>query len=109
MRELKEEAGLDGCRVFGTSKRVYQYDFPESFRRFRPDNVKGQRIEYVFALVPWDAAVRVDRVEVDGFVWADKSQLGKYIRRKEYLNLAQELYEEAIREIELGNGPGTEK
>ncbi|NOS68279.1 MAG: NUDIX domain-containing protein, partial [Candidatus Peribacteraceae bacterium] len=60
LRELKEEAGLDGCRVLGVSERVYQYDFPESFRRFRPDNVKGQRIEYVFALAPKDAIVTVD-------------------------------------------------
>src|SRR5437016_1222367 len=42
LRELKEEASLEGCRILGTSERVYQYDFPASFRRFRPDNIRGQ-------------------------------------------------------------------
>ena len=52
IRELQEEAGLTECRLIGVSPRVYQYDFPASFRRFRPDDVCGQRIQYVFALAP---------------------------------------------------------
>lgn len=96
LRELKEEAGLDGCRVLGVSARVYQYDFPESFRRFRPDNVKGQRIEYVFALAPKDASVTVDGVEVDNSVWVTLEQIPQYIKRREYLEIVKGLYAEAV-------------
>ena len=95
LRELKEEASLVGCRIIGTSGRIYQYEFPLSFRRFRPDNVRGQQIRYVFALAPKDAAVAVDGKEVDGSAWVDVSQLGQYIKRKEYLEIVQGLYEEA--------------
>ena len=95
LRELQEEAGLRDCQVIGTSERVYQYEFPASFRRFRPDNVRGQRIEYVFALAPTDATVTVDEKEVDGSVWVDVGQLGQYIKRKEYLVIVIGLYEEA--------------
>ena len=38
LRELKEESGLVG-KLVGKSETVYQYDFPDSYRRFRPDNV----------------------------------------------------------------------
>ncbi|NOS67341.1 MAG: NUDIX domain-containing protein, partial [Candidatus Peribacteraceae bacterium] len=99
LRELKEEAGLDGCRVLGVSERVYQYDFPESFRRFRPDNVKGQRIEYVFALAPKDAIVTVDGVEVDSSVWVEMEQVGQYVKRSEYLEIVKGLYDEATKFI----------
>lgn len=96
LRELKEEAGLDGCKMLGVSQRVYQYDFPASFRRFRPDNVKGQRIEYVFALAPKDAKVQVDGVEVDSSVWVEVDQLGQYVKRSEYLEIVRGLYDEAM-------------
>ena len=99
LRELNEEASLTGCTVLGVSARVYQYDFPESFRRFRPDNVKGQRIEYVFALAPKDAKVTVDGKEVDSSVWVDLSQLTQYIKRGEYVEIVQGLYEEAIERL----------
>lgn len=99
MRELKEEAGLTGCRALGMSGRVYQYDFPPSFRRFRPDNVKGQRIEFVFALASPDAAVGVDGREVNGHAWVCSAHLGRYIKRREYLDLVQGLYEETMHDI----------
>lgn len=99
MRELKEEAGLTGCRALGMSGRVYQYDFPASFRSFRPDNVKGQRIEYVLALAHPDAAVRVDGKEVDGHAWVGAAQVYQYIRRKQYLELVKQLYKEAVSHV----------
>lgn len=95
LRELQEEADLTGCRVLGRSQQVYQYDFPESFRKFRPDNVKGQRIEYVFALAPADARVTVDGVEVDQSVWVEVDKLGQFIKRSEYLEIVNGLFEEA--------------
>lgn len=95
LRELQEEAGLTGCRVIGTSKRVYQYDFPASFRRFRPDNVKGQHIAFVFALAPKNASITVDGKEVDGYAWVDGEYLPKYITRRQYLEIVRGLYKEA--------------
>ncbi len=99
VRELKEEASLEGCTVIGTSERVYQYEFPSSFRRFRPDDVCGQRIEYVFATAPQDPVVTVDGKEVDAYVWIPIEQLTKYVRRKEYLEIVRGLYEEALRAL----------
>ena len=96
LRELKEEASLTGCRVLGISTRVYQYEFPASFRRLRPDNVRGQRIAFVFALAATDAAIVVDGKEVDGFAWVDAGELPRYIKRKEYLALVKSVYAEAM-------------
>lgn len=96
LRELTEEAGLTGCTVIGTSERVYQYDFPASYRRFRPDNVKGQRIAYVLALAPAHAAVTVDGKEVDGYAWVDGDYLPKYIKRRQYLDIVKGLNQEAL-------------
>ena len=96
LRELNEEASLTGCTVLGVSARVYQYDFPESFRRFRPDNVKGQKICFIAALAGEDTAVTVDGKEVDEYVWTTLSEANKYIHRKEYLELVTEIYREAV-------------
>lgn len=104
LRELKEEAALTGCRVIGASERVYQYDFPASYRRFRPDNVCGQEIRFVFAVAPENPAVVVDGKEVDAYAWIDVSQLGTYMKRGEYLGIVEGLYQEAMRG--LGDGIG---
>ena len=95
LRELHEEASLSGCTVLGVSKEIYQYDFPPSYRRFRPDNVKGQHISFVFALAPENPAVVVDGKEVDGYVWVGEAELPQYLKRKQYLELVRGLYEEA--------------
>lgn len=95
VRELSEEAGLTQVTVVGASPRVYAYDFPASFRRFRPDSVKGQRIRFVFATAFPEAEVTVDGVEVDDAVWIPVSALSQYISRKEYRSLVEELYREA--------------
>ena len=95
LRELSEEAGIHSAKLIGKGSDVYQYDFPASYRRFRPDNVRGQRIEFVIATVPADTVVQVDRKEVDKFVWVSPSDLQRYIRRKEYLELVYRLIEEA--------------
>lgn len=94
LRELKEEAGATG-EIFGTSEKKYQYDFPESFRRFRPDNVKGQLIRFVFALADEHVKVEVDQNEIDGFLWVTPDELSKHLSRKEYLDLVRSLVQEA--------------
>jgi putative (di)nucleoside polyphosphate hydrolase len=94
LRELREEAGVDGVRILGRSREVYQYDFPASYRRFRPDHVRGQRIEYLIALAPDGVVVHPDGTEVDRYVWAFPEQLRLYIRRAEYLALVCGLVQE---------------
>ncbi len=96
VRELQEEAGLTGCRILGLSAKLYQYEFPQSFRRFRPDNVKGQQIRFLYALAPENARVHVDGKEIDNHLWVPIEKVGKYIRRKEYLQLINDLYREAM-------------
>jgi len=96
LRELKEEADISGVVVIGKSREVYQYDFPASYRRFRPDNVRGQRISYVFASVAGDVQVTVDQKEIDGFVWVSSKHLSQYIRRQAYRDLVQRLVQEAV-------------
>ncbi|MBI2117274.1 NUDIX domain-containing protein [Candidatus Peregrinibacteria bacterium] len=95
LRELQEEAGIAQVTVVGRSREVYQYDFPASYRRFRPDHVRGQRIAYVFAVAMGDVPVTVDQQEIDGFVWVSLEQLPHYIRRRAYEDLVRRLVQEA--------------
>lgn len=100
IRELQEEAGLTGATIGGTSNLIYQYDFPASYRKFRPDHICGQKILFVYGTIGRDAVVQVDNNEVNRFKWVVYTQLPKYIKRKEYLELVQNLYQEAIEKIE---------
>ncbi|MCB9808343.1 NUDIX hydrolase [Candidatus Peribacteria bacterium] len=95
LREIQEEAGIKPT-IIDTSDHVYQYDFPKSYRRFRPDNICGQRVEYVFATAPQDMEVTVDDEEIDAFVWVTHTELPKYIKRKAYRDLVLQLYHDGI-------------
>ena len=94
-REVLEEAGITP-KIIDTSSVVYQYDFPKSFRKFRPDNVKGQRIEYVFAIADPNQTVQVDGEEINQYAWVLPAQFSRYIKRREYLQIVQRVYEEGI-------------
>ncbi len=104
LRELHEEAGIASCAVMGKSVQVYEYDFPPSFRRFRPDNVCGQRIEYVYAVVDPQTPVTVDAQEIDGYAWIDISQLTRHITRGKYAGIVRALYNEALAAIKAKAG-----
>ena len=93
LRELKEEAGI-GANLLGKSQTVYQYDFPSSYRRFRPDNVCGQRLEFVIGVVEPEIKITVDNDEIDDYVWASLEDIGKHIKRKEYLDVIRKLVSE---------------
>ncbi len=95
LRELSEEAGVTGVRVLGISDKVYQYDFPLSYRRFRPDSVKGQHISFIYALAPADVSVQVDNKEINGYEWITRGQMGKRLRREAYRSLVEKMLEEA--------------
>ncbi|MDO8648245.1 MAG: NUDIX domain-containing protein [Candidatus Peregrinibacteria bacterium] len=96
LRELFEEAGIQGVSVLGKSEKCYKYDFPASYRRFRPDNVCGQCISYIYAMAPSDASIRVDEKEIDNHVWIYPSELKRYLKRKPYLTLVEELLQEGV-------------
>lgn len=95
VRELREEAGISGVRVLGVSEKVYKYDFPKSYRRFRPDNICGQKIAFVIGTVGRDAEPKLDGVEVNDCLWIRPKGLGKYVRRREYFQLVRGLVDEA--------------
>lgn len=96
LRELHEEAGIDSVEVLGEYSHEYRYDFPKSYRRFRPDRIKGQNISFIYARAKPEVSVVVDKQEVDRYIWVWPDQLHLYIRRKEYLEFVQRLVEEAI-------------
>lgn len=94
VRELAEEAGVR-AEPLKKSETAYEYDFPKSYRRFRPDNVCGQRVEFVFVrpLVA-DSEIRVDEHEIDDYAWVKPVDLAQYIKRKEYRALVEKLIQE---------------
>lgn len=94
-REIQEEAGIMP-EIIGTSDHCYQYDFPASYRRFRPDNVCGQKVEYFFGSIDPEAVVTVDQEEIDEHVWVKRSDIGRYIKRKAYLKLVTDLYDDGV-------------
>ncbi len=100
VRELREEAGISDVTVLGTSDLVYQYHFPASYRRFRPDHICGQRIQFVYGVCPVDTVVTVDGVEVDAYQWIESSKIGDVLKRKEYLKLVTALLGEAMEALE---------
>ena len=94
LRELQEEAGLALSSVRFTSTERYCYDFPpEYIRRYHPIN-DGQCLRFVVIEVPTDAQVRVDQEEVDSFVWVSPEELGKYLKRAEYLKIVRSVLRE---------------
>jgi putative (di)nucleoside polyphosphate hydrolase len=105
LRELMEEAGISDCTIIGKSEHCYQYDFPESFRRFRRDDVCGQCIHYLYGLAPTDVAVQVDNKEIDGHIWVDLQQIGHYVKRPAYKELVENLYAEAMKALDSVPNP----
>ena len=96
VRELQEEAGITQVKMLQTSDIVYQYEFPQSYRRFRPDNIRGQRIGFVIAQTSPETPVQVDDKEIDQYQWISLSELGHYVRRPEYVTIVRKLYDEAL-------------
>ncbi len=94
LRELREETGLQ-AEIVGKSETCYTYDFPPSFRRFRPDNVCGQCIRFVFARLIGEQRVTVDGKEIDGFAWVLPEDVPRYIHRKPYVGIVADLIQQA--------------
>jgi len=99
IRELSEETGVQ-AKIIGSSKQHYQYNFPNSYRRFRPDNICGQCVHFVFAKANSDVKVKVDEKEINAYAWVFPEQIPKYIKRREYRNIVEKLMEECSRLLE---------
>jgi len=94
-RELQEEAGISPT-IVGSTNHVYKYDFPASYRRFRPDNVCGQKVEYFIGTLDASEEVNVDDEEIDDFAWTSRMGISKYITRKAYRKLVTQLYDDGV-------------
>lgn len=96
LRELREEASITNVQVLRESAMEYVYDFPASYRHYRPDGICGQRIRFVLARASRRARVRVDRKEIDHFAWVPPDRIGTYIKRSAYLHVVQGLIVDAL-------------
>ncbi|MDA1208654.1 MAG: NUDIX domain-containing protein [bacterium] len=99
LRELKEEAGITAT-VLKESERTYRYDFPKSYRQYRPDNVCGQTLGFVIAVAEMDQVVTVDGDEIDAYAWVLPDKIGDYLVRAEYKEIVDALVAEGIRTIQ---------
>ncbi len=106
LRELSEEAGLTDVRLLGQSQEIYQYEFPASFRRFRPDDVRGQHIFFFIAEASHERTT-VDGKEIDQALWIDPSQLPRFVKRKAYLDLVKRVLKEGRHLLENAAGAPT--
>lgn len=93
LRELQEEAGIEALPL-GESTLEYQYDFPDSFRSYRPDSVKGQHVSFVYAAC-MAAKVVVDEDEIDDSTWITIEQLPEFVTRTEYKDIVGQVFAEA--------------
>jgi len=93
-RELSEETGLVLSGEAFVSTHTYTYDFPPQFlRRHQPVNA-GQRLFFVVFEADKDVAVIVDDDEIDSYVWVLPEQISQYIKRKEYLEVIEDVLAE---------------
>ncbi len=93
IRELAEETGIQEVEILGESTHTYQYDFPDHFVKAVSPTSKGQHVSFLF-LKTTSASIEVDDNEIDGFEWVKQSDLAKYIDRKEYLDVVENVLSE---------------
>lgn len=96
-RELREETGIELHTPLTVSRHSYQYDYPQGFIRAKKPRFAGQHLTFVAATVPHDTPVKVDQRELDTYQWVSPSDLGKYLKRKEYLEVVQKVIQECAR------------
>lgn len=93
-RELREETGIELHEPLTISQHHYQYDYPASFMKWEKPKYAGQHLTFIVTTVPRETLVKVDQRELDTFLWIKPSDLGKYLKRKEYLEVVQRVIEE---------------
>jgi putative (di)nucleoside polyphosphate hydrolase len=93
-RELREETGIELRAPLTISQYHYQYDYPPGFIRAKKPRFAGQHLAFVAATVPRETPVKVDQRELDTYRWVHPAELGKYLKRKEYLELVKKVIRE---------------
>lgn len=88
-RELEEETGVRLRGEILQTPLLYEYDYPAEFLKKEKPLYEGQRIEFLAALLPENAAVHVDRDELDGFKWVSPKNLRKFIKREDYRKIVE--------------------
>lgn len=94
-RELREETGIALGSPLTVSRYHYQYDYPPGFIRAKKPRFAGQHLTFVTASVPPGTIVKVDQRELDAFRWVTPHDLGRYLKRKKYLEVVRNVIEEA--------------
>lgn len=96
-RELREETGiaLREGETFTVHPDFYQYDYPEGFKRSQKPKYSGQHLQFSSLVVPQDTAVEVEKGELDAYKWVKPSELGKFLKRKNYLKIVEEVVRKA--------------
>lgn len=99
-RELREETGIEVATDDFTMTDIhYQYDYPASFMKWEKPKYAGQHLTFIVTTVPRETLVKVDQRELDTFLWIKPSDLGKYLKRKEYLEVVQKVLDEFVRKV----------
>ena len=98
-RELLEETSIriDRSARFFQSSRLYAYDYPKGYARALKPPYRGQRIRFLGLAVPVETTVCVDGVEVDGHIWSAPGDIGRYVKRKEYLKVVMKVVAEFLK------------
>lgn len=94
-RELREETGIELQSALMISAHHYQYDYPASFMKWEKPKYAGQHLTFIVTTVPRETLVKVDQRELDTYRWVTLSDLGRYLKRKEYLEVVRNVIEEA--------------
>lgn len=95
-RELREETGIELTSPLTVSSHHYQYDYPPGFVRAKKPRYAGQHLTFVTATVLPGTVVKVDQRELDTYRWVAPKDLGKYLKREEYLEVVKKVIEEFL-------------
>jgi len=93
-RELLEETGIALEAPPAVTRHHYQYDYPPGFIRVKKPRYRGQHLTFLIAAVPSGTVVKIDHRELDASLWIAPFDLGKYVKREEYLAVVRKVIKE---------------
>jgi len=96
-RELLEETNINLKEDPVLCSQFYQYDYPEGFKRAEKPKYEGQNLQFVATHVPDDTIVKVDQRELNDFKWIKPDELKKYLNRRDYREIVEEVIKSSIK------------